>query len=102
MAEYSLTEARAALPQLLNRAAEGEVITITRHGAAAVVLVSHDRWVKTRTHDVLVEARKLREQLNAARFEDFKGNPAWDADAHIAEIRRDRDRDPWDDLEPRV
>ena len=100
MAEYSLTEARAALPQLLNRAAQGEEITITRHGAPAVVLVSHDRWVKTRTHDVLVEARKLRQRLDAARFEDFKGNPAWDAEAHVAELDDDDD-DPWSDVDPR-
>ena len=98
MTEYSLTEARAALPQLLNRAAEGEVITITRHGAPAVVLVDHDRWMQTKTHDVLIEARKLRERLNAARFEDFTPNPDYDADAHVAEIRRDRDRDHWDEV----
>ncbi len=98
MADYSLTEARASLPQLLNRAAEGEEITITRHGAPAVVLVSHDRWMQTKTHDVLIEARKLREQLKAARFKDFKPNPDWDADAHVAEIREGRDRDRWDDV----
>jgi len=98
MADYSLTEARAALPQLLNRAAEGEEITITRHGAPAVVLVSHDRWMQTKTHDVLIEARKLREQLAAARFEEFVPNPDWDADAHIAEIREGRDRDRWEEV----
>ena len=98
MADYSLTEARAALPQLLNRAAEGEVITITRHGAPAVVLVSHDRWMQTKTHDVLIEARKLREQLKAARFEDFKPVVGGDADARVAELREDRDRDRWEEL----
>ena len=61
-------------------------------------IIYNDRWMQTKTHDVLIEARKLRERLNAARFEDFTPNPDYDADAHVAEIRRDRDRDHWDEV----
>ena len=88
MADDSLTEARAALPQLLNRATEGEEITISSHGAPAVVLVSHDRWMRTKTHDVLIEARTLRELQNAARFDDFVPADEGDADAHVAMLPR--------------
>ena len=96
MIEVSLTEARARLPELLTSAAEGEEIHIRRHGRSVGVLVGHDRWVKTQQHDVLIQARELRKRLQAGR-----GNPwpppgftpatDWDAEAHISEIRRDRD-----------
>lgn len=101
--ELSLSEARARLPELLDRVAEGEVVHITRHGKPAAVLVGHDRWMKTRTHDVLVQAAEIRRDLEAARAKPsrlhFDPNPGWDPEAHIAEIRAGRDIDPWDRLE---
>ena len=42
MAVMTLSEARAALPAVLNRVAAGEEITITRHGAPAAVVVRPD------------------------------------------------------------
>jgi antitoxin (DNA-binding transcriptional repressor) of toxin-antitoxin stability system len=42
VAIMTLSEARAALPALLNRVAAGEEITITRHGSPAAVLVRPD------------------------------------------------------------
>jgi antitoxin (DNA-binding transcriptional repressor) of toxin-antitoxin stability system len=38
----TISEARAALPEVLNRVDEGEEITITRHGRAAAVVVRPD------------------------------------------------------------
>jgi antitoxin (DNA-binding transcriptional repressor) of toxin-antitoxin stability system len=38
----SISEARAALPEVVSRAAEGEEITITRHGEPAAVVVRPD------------------------------------------------------------
>ena len=88
MADDSLTEARAALPQLLNRAAEGEEITIGSHGAPAVRLASQHRWMRTKTHDVLFEAREPRGLRKAAWFEDFVPADGGDADAHVAMLPR--------------
>lgn len=102
MIEVSLTDARARLPELLTRAAEGEEIHILRHGRSEAVLIGHDRWVKTRQHDIVIEAREIRRQIEAARgkpLPDFPTSSEWDAEAHIAEIREGRDYDPWDQFE---
>ena len=42
MAVMTLSEARAALPEVLTRAAAGEEITITRHGRPVAVVVRPD------------------------------------------------------------
>ncbi len=101
--ELSLSEARAKLPELLDRVAAGETIHITRHGKPAATLVGHDTWVKTRTHDVLLQARQIGRDLEAARGkpwpDKFEPNPDWDVEAHIAEIREGRDVDVWDRIE---
>jgi prevent-host-death family protein len=101
--ELSLSEARARLPELLDRVAAGETVTITRHGKPAAALVDHDRWMKTRTHDVLVRAAQLRHDLDAARGtpwpEKFTPSSEWDSDAQLAELRTERDADVWDRVE---
>lgn len=104
--EYSLTEARANLPLLLDKVADGEEITITRHGRPAAVIVSHDRWMKIARHDVLEEARQLRKRLAELRKqpiteESFSALPGYDADAHIAwnrDFEASRE-EPWDRVE---
>jgi prevent-host-death family protein len=98
--ELSLSEARARLPELLDRAAAGETVHITRHGRPVATLVGHDSWMKTRTHDVLLKAQQLQRDLEDARGkplpDKFEPHPDWDVDAHIAEIRAGRDLDVWD------
>ncbi|MBO0803858.1 MAG: type II toxin-antitoxin system prevent-host-death family antitoxin [Nocardiopsaceae bacterium] len=42
MAVMTISEARAVLPEVVNRAAEGEEITITRHGEPAAIVVRPD------------------------------------------------------------
>jgi len=42
MAVLTISEARAALPEVVTRAAEGEEITITRHGIPVAVMVRPD------------------------------------------------------------
>jgi antitoxin (DNA-binding transcriptional repressor) of toxin-antitoxin stability system len=42
MAVLTISEARAALPEGVTRAADGEEITITRHGAPVAVMVRPD------------------------------------------------------------
>jgi len=103
MLELSLTDARARLPELLDRVAAGEVVHITRHGQRTATLVGHDAWMKTRTHDVLLQAQQLGRDLEAARGRpwpaEFGPHPDWDVEAHIAEIRAGRDDDVWDRVE---
>jgi prevent-host-death family protein len=67
METLSLTDARAQLPQLLDRVAAGESFTITRHGVSVGVLTGHDEWMKTRTHDVILRARALGAEREAMR-----------------------------------
>jgi prevent-host-death family protein len=99
MISVSLTDARARLPELLTRASEGEDVHILRHGRAVAVLIGHDRWMKTARHEVLDQARDIRRRIEEARGKPYPPPPAgqdWDASAHAAAIRADRDDDPWD------
>ena len=94
MESLSLTDARAQLPQLLDRVMAGESFTITRHGANVAVLVGHDTWTKTKTHDVILQARELSARIEVARRKpiDLSGTAAdlADVDATIAELRRSK------------
>lgn len=98
MISVSLTEARARLPELLTRAAEGEEIHILRHGASVGVLIGHARWVKTQQHDVLIQARQLRRKIEAARGKPwpppgYVGVDPEHVDEHLRELREHRDLD---------
>ena len=103
---YTLTEARANLPLLLNRVADGEEITITRHGRPAAVIVAHDRWMKIARLDVMDEVRQVRAHMAETRTrpvteDSFSAVPGYDAEAHIAwnrEYEADRE-EPWDRVE---
>jgi PHD/YefM family antitoxin component YafN of YafNO toxin-antitoxin module len=60
MAVMTVSEARAALPEVLNRVAEGEEITITRHGRPIAVVVRPDVvWHQSGTDVVLGETGGL-------------------------------------------
>jgi antitoxin (DNA-binding transcriptional repressor) of toxin-antitoxin stability system len=60
MAVMTISEARAALPEVLNRVAEGEEITITRHGRPIAVVVRPDIvWHQSGTDVVLGEPAGL-------------------------------------------
>jgi prevent-host-death family protein len=97
MISVSLTEARARLPELLTKAAEGEEIHILRHGTPIGVLIGHARWVKTQQHDVIIQARELRRRRDAARgtwnpSDPPKGDPAV-YDRILRELEADREAD---------
>ncbi|MGI8751537.1 MAG: type II toxin-antitoxin system Phd/YefM family antitoxin [Acidimicrobiales bacterium] len=63
----TVSEARAALPHLLDRVAEGEEVTITRHGVPVAVVVRPDA-VRTRRADAALEsAAKVRDLLVVGR-----------------------------------
>lgn len=94
MAVMTVSEARAALPEVLNRVAEGEEITITRHGRAVAVIVRPDiMWSRSRAEDALAEADQLRTLMGAAAEGELPAGGLTEeyAEELIAAIRADRD-----------
>lgn len=95
MAVMTVSEARAALPEVLNRVAEGEEITITRHGRAVAVIVRPDViWSRSRAGEAMSESDQLRDLLTAAADSELPAAGVADgyAEELIAAIRADRDR----------
>jgi len=60
MAVMTVSEARAALPEVLTRVAQGEEITITRYGSAVAVVVRPDIiWSQPGTEVIMDETEAL-------------------------------------------
>lgn len=62
----SVSEARAALPAVLDRVAEGEEVTITRHGRPVAVVVRPDVLWSRRAGGALADAERIHELLTGA------------------------------------
>ncbi len=62
----TISEARAALPDLVDRVTNGEEITLTRHGRPVAVVVRPDALRVRRGGVALASAAELRERLRAA------------------------------------
>jgi hypothetical protein len=98
MAMMTVSEARAALPEVLDRVAGGEEVTITRHGRPVAVVIRPDiLWARRvggalddaeRIHELLTEAAPL--PLEAVEAGGM-GLTAERAEALIAAIRAGRD-----------
>lgn len=67
MTRLSVTEARASLPELLDRVAQGDEVTITRHGKPAAVLLRPDAVRARRAERTIEQARRLGAMLAEAR-----------------------------------
>lgn len=67
MSTMSSSEARAGLPEILDRVSEGEEITITRHGKAVAVVVRPETLRIRRADAAFADADELRELLQHAR-----------------------------------
>jgi antitoxin (DNA-binding transcriptional repressor) of toxin-antitoxin stability system len=97
MAVMTMSEARAALPEVLNRVADGEEITITRHGKPAAVVVRPDvLWSRARAGSVLADADRLEQLLASAAVDPLphgegSGITAQRAEELVAAIRAGRD-----------
>jgi prevent-host-death family protein len=63
----TISAARASLPELLNRVAEGEEVTITRHGRAIAVVVRPDTLRTRRAEPPIGEAENIRVLLVEVR-----------------------------------
>jgi len=94
MTSMSASEARAALPELLNRVEGGEEVTITRHGHPVAVLVRPDSLRARRAGAALDEAARIHSLLAeaaAAPLPEGTGLTEQRAGELIAEIRASRD-----------
>ena len=94
MAVMTVSEARAALPEVLNRVEAGEEVTITRHGRAVAVVVRPDvLWHRPRAVDVQAKTEQLERVLRAAGERELSlgGLTEQYAEELIAEIRAGRD-----------
>ena len=94
MVSMTVSEARAALPQLLSRVEGGEEITITRHGRPAAVLVRPDALRSRRADAALEDAGRIHELLTQAAGEplpDSRGLTAQRAEELVTAIRAGRD-----------
>jgi antitoxin (DNA-binding transcriptional repressor) of toxin-antitoxin stability system len=90
----TVSEARAALPEVLNRVEAGDEVTITRHGRAVAVVVRPDViWSRSRARDVIAEAEQLGRMLQAAGERELSlgGLTEEYAEELIADIRAGRD-----------
>ncbi len=94
MESWSASEARAALPEILNRVEAGEEAVITRHGKPVAVVVRPDALRPRRADRALATAADLRTRLERARIEPLpaKGLTRRRADDLAHEVRGDRDR----------
>jgi antitoxin (DNA-binding transcriptional repressor) of toxin-antitoxin stability system len=94
MVMMTVSEARAALPDLLTRVEGGEEVTITRHGRPVAVLVRPGALRSRRARAALDGAEAIHQLLaEAASGARPEGNGLTEARAEelIAEIRAGRD-----------
>jgi antitoxin (DNA-binding transcriptional repressor) of toxin-antitoxin stability system len=91
MGTMTVSEARAALPEVLDRVADGEEVTITRHGRPVAVMVRPDVLWSRRSRAALDEAERIHELLTEAAAASGPGLTAQRAEELIAEIRAGRD-----------
>ncbi|HZM38451.1 MAG TPA: type II toxin-antitoxin system prevent-host-death family antitoxin [Acidimicrobiales bacterium] len=92
MVSVTASEARATLPQLLNRVEAGEEIILTRHGRQIAVILRPDALRVRRGGPALDAAAQVRDRLEAARRAPLphRGLTPSQADSLIEEIRSGR------------
>ena len=89
----TVSEARAALPRVLDRVIAGEEVTITRHGRPVAVIVRPDALRARRADAALAVAATVRAALDRGATADLRAVPTMTeerADALVAEVRSGR------------
>lgn len=97
MTTMTVSEARATLPEVLDRVERGEEVTLTRHGRPVAVVVRPDALRSRRAERGLLAAEQTRAALAAARERPLSAAPhlaAGRADELVAALRTDRDARP--------
>lgn len=73
---FSVTAARAALPEILDRVLGGDEVTITRHGEPVAVVVRPDTLRVRRADEALAAARRIRDLLDEGARRPLSTAPA--------------------------
>lgn len=95
MSTVSVSEARAALPEILDRVIAGEEVTITRHGREVAVVVRPDAIRVRRADQALADAERLRDLLARGRSIRLTDAPALSverAEELLAEVASGRSK----------
>jgi prevent-host-death family protein len=95
MSAMTVSEARAALHELLERVSVGEEVTITRHGQPVAVVVRPDLLRTRRAEKALASAAAVRELLAAGRQSPLPPPAGLSSDRAqelIAAVRAGRER----------
>ncbi len=94
MTQLSVSEARARLPEVLDRVADGDEVTITRHGQPVAVVVRADALRTRRAEATIRQARRVGDLLSAAGQQPLApaGLSAERADELVRTVREARDR----------
>jgi prevent-host-death family protein len=90
----TVSEARAVLPQIVERVLAGEEITLTRHGRPVAVVVRPDALRTRRADDALAAAGRVRDVLDQGRRNPLSAHPTFTearADALVDEVRAARE-----------
>jgi len=89
----TVSKARAALPQILQRVLAGEEVTITRHGEPVAVVVRPDTLRMRRASERLSEADRVHDLIASSRQAKLRDRPTLSerqADALLADIQAAR------------
>lgn len=89
----TVSEARAALPRILDRVLAGEEVTITRHGKPVAVIVRPDSLRVRRAENALAGAATVRAVLDRTGSQRLKDRPELSekrAEQLAAEVRSGR------------
>ena len=90
-----VSEARAALPAVIERVMAGDEVTLTRHGVPVAVIVAPGALVVRRADSALRVADSVREVLEQAQRSPLPDRPALNAkraEELVASVRADRSR----------
>ena len=86
----TMSEARAALPEIVERVLAGDEVTLTRRGQPVAVIVRPDTLRVRRASAALDAAAAIRQTIDDARRVPLSATPTLSrkrADALIAELR---------------
>jgi antitoxin (DNA-binding transcriptional repressor) of toxin-antitoxin stability system len=93
MTSISVSEARATLPEMLDRVLAGEEVTITRHGKPVAVMLRPDAVRARRADQAFAEADRIGDLLREGRSTPLSDGPHLSrrrADELVAEVAADR------------
>ena len=91
----TVSRARAALPQILERVLAGEEVTLTRHGEPVAVIVRPDTLRARRAGERQSDALQVRDLIARSRQRKLRPRPtltAQQADALLADVQAARSR----------